>query len=96
MLDLVKWMRQWNCTVVPSQRVQFHRIDMLNPTTPLDTVEKYIARVDPANVAFVRARYLCFDPYKSYGATFGVPPAGYAARLATSRAASASRAHQSQ
>ena len=89
MLDLVKWMRQWNTTVAPAQRVQFHGVDMQNPTIALDTVEKYIARVDPANVAFVRARFLCVDPYKSYRATFGAPIAGYAARLASSRAACA-------
>lgn len=89
MLDMIKWMRQWNTTVSASQRVQFHGFDFQEPSGQLDSVEKYIARVDTANIAFVRARYLCFDPYKSYGAQFGAPIAAYAARLATSRAACA-------
>ena len=89
MLDLIKWVRQWNTTAAAAARVEFHGFDFQQPAGQLDSVEKYIARVDTASIAYVRARYLCFDPYKSYGATYGAPIAGYAARLATSRAACA-------
>ncbi|MEO7360408.1 MAG: erythromycin esterase family protein [Gemmatimonadaceae bacterium] len=89
MLDLINWIRQWNTTASVSARVRFYGFDFQQPAGQLDSVEKYIARVDTANVAFVRTRYLCFDPYKSYGATYGAPIAAYAARLATSRAACA-------
>ena len=89
MLDMVKWMRQWNTTAPAAKRVQFHGFDIQQPGGAMDTVEAFIARVDAARSAFVRTRFACFDPYKSYGATWGAPMAIYAARLATSRAACA-------
>lgn len=89
LLDIIKWMRQWNSSVAAAQRVQFHGFDFQQAAGQLDSVEKYIARVDTANIAFVRARYLCFDPYKTYGTQIGASIESYAARLATSRAACA-------
>lgn len=89
MLDLIKWVRQWNTTAAPTAQVEFHGFDFQQPAGQMDSVEAYIARVDTANKAYVRSRFVCFDPHKSYGATYGAPIAGYAARLATSRAACA-------
>lgn len=89
MVDMIRWMRQWNSTASPERRVQFHGVDIQQPGGAMDTVEAFVARVDPERSGYVRTRFACFDPYKSRGATFGVPMVIYAARLATSRAACA-------
>lgn len=88
-LDLIKWIRQWNTTAPANARVQFYGFDFQQPGGALDSVEAYIGRVDAANSAYVRQRYLCFDPHKSYGSSYGAPIGGYALRLPTSRAACA-------
>jgi erythromycin esterase len=89
MLDMVRWMRDWNSTAPTERRVQFHGFDIQQPGGAMDTVEAFIARVDPARSSYVRSRFACFDFYKSYGATWGSSMAVYAIRLATSRAACA-------
>lgn len=94
MLDLIRWMRGWNAAAPADRRVQFHGIDIQQPGPALDSVETFIAQVDPARSDEVRSRYACFDPYKSKGATFGAPMTIYAARLATSRAACAAGARE--
>ncbi len=89
MLDMIRWMRQWNASAPADKRVQFHGIDIQQPGASMDSVEAFIARVDPLRSHYVRTRLSCFDPYASRGATFGLPMIIYAARLATSRAACA-------
>jgi erythromycin esterase-like protein len=86
---MVRWMREWNSTAPVDRRVQFHGFDIQQPGGAMDTVEAFIGRVDPAKSSFVRARFACFDFYKSYGATWGSSMSVYAIRLATSRAACA-------
>jgi hypothetical protein len=69
-LDLVKWMREWNVSAPASQRVQFVGFDMQFPGAAMDTVAAFVARVDSANTAFVSQKYACLVPYRNRGATF--------------------------
>lgn len=84
--DLITWMREWNATAPPERRVQFAGFDFQQPGGAMDSVEAFIARVDPAQSDYVRVRMACFDPFVSRGATFGAPMQIYNARLETSRA----------
>jgi erythromycin esterase len=69
-LDLIQWMRDWNVTAPPAQRVQFLGFDMQYPGAAMDTVAAFIARVDPDNASFISQRYACLSPYRNRGATF--------------------------
>jgi erythromycin esterase len=88
-LDLVKWMRSWNVTAPPAQRVQFLGFDMQFPGAAMDTVAGFVARVDSANNGFVTQRYTCLGPYRNHGATSGQSGATYAALPSATRAACA-------
>lgn len=88
-LDLIKWIRQWNTTVPTAAHVQFYGFDFQQPGPALDSVEAYIRRVDPSNTSFVRSRYLCLDAYKSYGAKSGASLSTYSVSASSVRLACA-------
>lgn len=85
--DLVRWMHDWNLTAPPEERVQFLGFDMQYPGAAMDTVQGFIARVDPGNSAFQRQRYACLGPYRNHGATAG--QTDYATLPSATRAACA-------
>ena len=93
-LDLVKWMREWNVSAPASQRVQFVGFDMQFPGAAMDTVAAFVARVDSGSTTFVSQRYACLVPYRNRGATFSQSTSNYAALPSTTRAACAAGVKQ--
>jgi erythromycin esterase len=89
-LDMVKWIRQWNSTAPVSRRVQFLGFDMQFPGTAMDSVYAYFAMVDPSESAFVTDSYTCINPYRNRRFLSGAPTATYAAQPETARRACAS------
>jgi len=87
-VDLVQWMRQWNATAPPAQRVQFVGFDMQYPGAAMDTVAAFVSRVDPDNSSFVTQRYACLSLYRNHGAT-AAQSSSYATLPAETRAACA-------
>jgi erythromycin esterase len=88
-LDMMLWMRQWNSTAAPSQKVQFLGFDMQSPGASMDSVQAFVSRVDSANASCVQLRYACLAPYRNHGGTVGLSTANYAALTAASKAACA-------
>jgi len=86
-LTLIQWMRQWNLSASPSQRVQFLGFDMQFPGAALDTVANFISRVDPSHSVLVNGKYACIAPYRNIGAAFAHLSSEYAALPADSVAA---------
>jgi len=79
-LDLIRWMREWNSTAPASRRVQFLGFDMQFPGVAMDTVASFIGRVDPATAAFVSDKFACIAPYTYAGGNrFKRPSSEYAA-----------------
>jgi erythromycin esterase len=91
-LDLIRWMHDWNVTAPAAQRVQFVGFDMQFPGAAMDTVAAFVARVDPNNSGFVSQRYACLSPYRNRGATPG--QSSYAALPLATRAACAGELRQ--
>jgi erythromycin esterase len=64
--DMIQWMRQWNTTAPPSQRVQFLGFDMQYPGASMDSVLAYVTRLDPDNITYVTTRYQCMASYRNH------------------------------
>lgn len=88
-LDMVSWMRQWNSTAPPSQRVQFLGFDMQYPGASIDSVTAFIARVDPASSDLVNDRFSCIQPFRNHFQAPGQQWTVYAARDTATKAACA-------
>ena len=88
-LDMITWMREWNSTAPPSQRVQFLGFDMQSPGASMDSVAAFIARVDPANSEFLNDRFACILPFRNHFQAPGQQATVYAARDTATKAACA-------
>jgi erythromycin esterase len=88
-VEMVDWMRSYNTTVEPSQRVQFLGFDMQYPGASIDSVEAFIARVDPANTSYVGTRIDCIRPYRNVGSHFSKARSGYTVASTETKAACA-------
>jgi erythromycin esterase len=88
-LDMVMWMRQWNVTAPVSQRVQFLGFDMQAPGASIDSVDAFLAVVDPTARADARSRYSCITPYRNNGPSFVTATSQYAALADNVKAACA-------
>lgn len=88
-LDMIRWMREYNATMPPARQVRFLGFDMQFPGTAMDTVTAFVRRVDPALAPAVDSAYACLAPYRNRRQTAG--PLRYdradAAVRATCRAA---------
>jgi erythromycin esterase len=91
-LDMVRWMREWNLTAPADKRVQFVGFDMQSPGAAMDSVFLFVQRVDAANSSQVADRHACLVPYRNQGRTPGRPITEYAAKSATERTACAAAA----
>ncbi len=85
--DLIRWMREWNRTATPEQRVQFHGFDMQSSGKAIDEVIAFFATADPVNYSVVTQSYQCLAPYRDFGVLQGRPMATYAALPDSVRAA---------
>jgi erythromycin esterase len=84
-VDMVDWMREYNAGVAPAQRVQFFGIDMQSPGGSIDSVEAFIARVDPAQSSYVSTRIDCIRPFRNVGNRFTTSRSVYAAKPASEK-----------
>ncbi len=87
-LDMIQWMREWNETAPAERQLHFLGFDMQYPGLAMDSVEAYVARVDPDAVQYVRDRYECLDPFRNHGST-GPDANGYSTLTSEARAACA-------
>jgi erythromycin esterase len=85
--DLIVWMREWNRTAPPNQRVRFQGFDMQSISTPLDSVDAYVTRALPAQRAFVDASLACLTRHRRRGTTAAAPMETYRGQLQTVRTA---------
>jgi len=76
-LDMVRWMREWNSTAPADQRVQFLGFDMQFPGASIDSVAAFVQRVDPNALAEITADYLCLSDFRNRGPTAGQPISAY-------------------
>lgn len=87
-LDMIQWMRDWNETAPAERQLHFLGFDMQYPGNSMDSVEAYVARVDPDAVAYVQGRYECLDPFRNT-ATSSPDPNSYSTLASTSKEACA-------
>lgn len=78
-MDMVRWMREWNSTAPANQKVQFLGFDMQFPGASIDSVTSYLGKVDRAAQATVMNQLSCIAPYRNDGPTFARPSSQYAA-----------------
>jgi erythromycin esterase len=78
-VDLLRWMREWNAAAPPDRQVQFQGFDMQYMGGAIDVVQGYIVAADPANYSFVSNHYQCLVPYRNYLLVQGKPATVYAA-----------------
>jgi erythromycin esterase len=64
-LDLIEWMRAYNATVPEAKRVQFVGFDIQSLAAPMDTVNAFVQRVDPAKASYVTTRFECIAPFRN-------------------------------
>ncbi len=89
LLDMIRWMREWNISAPASQRVSFRGIDIQYPGASIDSVVSYISREAPSEVASVVAGLACMDPYRNRGSTPGQSRSGYAQSAPAAKASCA-------
>jgi erythromycin esterase-like protein len=77
--DLIRWMRSYNATRPPEQRVGFYGFDLYSLYRSIDQVVEILGRIDPEAAARARERYRCFGRYgeepEAYGAAAATTPA---------------------
>src|SRR5439155_14420847 len=77
-LDFVQWLREYNDSQPPRQKVGFYGIDLYSLVTSMEAVLAYLDKVDPAAAQRARYRYSCFDHFVEdtqaygYAAAFGL------------------------
>ncbi len=88
-LDMVRWMRQWNITAPAGQRVQFLGFDMQSPGASMDSVSAFLGAVDKAAQSDATSSYACIAPYRNRGPTPGSSTTSYATSSASVKSACA-------
>ncbi|MBK4737702.1 erythromycin esterase family protein [Noviherbaspirillum pedocola] len=80
-LDLVRWLHEHNAGIPAlERRVGFFGLDLYSLRRSMDSVVRYLSRVDPPAAERARLRYSCFDhlaedPQRyGYATTFGMKP----------------------
>lgn len=90
LLDMIRWMREWNLSVPLAQRVRFRGIDIQHPGASIDSVRAFVARARPAEAAAVDSQLKCIEPYRNRGATPGRSRTEYALLQSSRKTACAS------
>src|ERR1051325_1337233 len=62
-IDLAEWMREFNRTRMPEQRVSFYGLDVYSLWDSMRAVTDYLQRIDPQLAAQARTAYNCFEPF---------------------------------
>src|SRR5262245_33164526 len=78
--EFVAWLRAYNDTHRPEQRVGFYGLDLYSLRASMEAVLAYLAKVDPGAAARAQHRYACFDQFREepqaygYATEFGLTP----------------------
>ena len=67
----VDWLRSHNARLAPTERTEFHGLDLYSLYSSIRAVLKYLDEVDPASAKVARERYGCLTPWQSNPATYG-------------------------
>jgi protein-L-isoaspartate(D-aspartate) O-methyltransferase len=71
-LDFIHWLRDYNLHHrAPHRRVGFYGLDLYSMFTSIQSVLKYLDKVDPKTAAVARVRYGCLTPWEGDPATYG-------------------------
>jgi erythromycin esterase-like protein len=65
-IDFVTWLREWNDSLHdPAAKVGFYGLDLYSLYSSIEGVVAYLDEIDPEAAQRARARYACFDHYRS-------------------------------
>lgn len=70
--DLVDWMRDHNENQTPQQRAGFYGLDLYSMQRSIQTILRYLDRVDPKMANVARQRYGCLEPWADNPAQYGL------------------------
>jgi erythromycin esterase-like protein len=62
-VDLIEWLRKYNEKLPEEQRVGFYGLDVYSLWESMESVIKYLKRVDPDAIKTAIEAYRCFEPY---------------------------------
>ena len=62
-VDLVEWLRKYNEKLPEEQRVGFYGLDVYSLWESMESVIKYLRKVDPNAIKTAIEAYSCFEPY---------------------------------
>jgi erythromycin esterase len=63
-VDLVEWLRKHNEKLPEDQKVGFYGLDVYSLWESMESVIKYLQRVDPQAIRTAIEAYRCFEPYE--------------------------------
>jgi protein-L-isoaspartate(D-aspartate) O-methyltransferase len=69
--SFVDWLRKRNTDVAPDRRVAFHGLDLYSLYSSINSVLRYLDKVDPHTAGIARLRYGCLTPWQTDPATYG-------------------------
>ena len=69
--DFTEWLRSYNDTLRPADRVQFNGLDIYSLSASMTAVLDYLDRVDPNEARLARDRYSCLTPWLEDPARYG-------------------------
>src|SRR3954470_474694 len=62
-VGLVDWLRKYNEKLPEEQKVGFYGLDVYSLWESMESVIKYLKKVDPTAIKTAIEAYLCFEPY---------------------------------
>ena len=69
--DFVDWLRSHNENLPPAARVEFRGLDVYSLNASIETVVRYLDRIDPQEALLARERYGCLTPWQREPAEYG-------------------------
>src|SRR5215212_6584793 len=63
-VDLIEWLRKYNERLPEEQKVGFYGLDVYSLWESMESVIKYLKKVDPDAIKTVIEAYRCFEPYE--------------------------------
>ncbi|KAK2789029.1 hypothetical protein FQN52_006396 [Onygenales sp. PD_12] len=70
--DFVHWMRDHNANLPMERRTGFYGLDLYSMGVSIQSILKYLDRVDPAMAKLARQRYGCLQPWVEDPAQYGL------------------------
>jgi erythromycin esterase len=63
-IDLIEWLKKYNENLPEEQKVGFYGLDVYSLWDSMESVIKYLKRVDPNAIKMAIEAYRCFEPYR--------------------------------